>query len=81
MATSVIRFTNSFSDETTGTVDVGPVDTSALSVNTIRANVKAWNERLASDTATTQLMQGKYGGNWNRISEVRITTTNRTYIT
>lgn len=83
MATVVLKFTNDFSDDTTGTITVGPIaaDATGLNVETIKTRVKAWNAQLATDTSKAALMQGKYGGSWQRISEVRATTTNRIYLT
>lgn len=83
MATVVLKFTNDFSDDTTGTITVGPIDATASGLNptTIKTRVKAWNAQLATDTTKAALMQGKYGGSWQRISEVRATTTNRIYLT
>lgn len=83
MATSIISFTNEFSDGTKASLNVGPVDTSAVSVQTIKSRVRSVNNDLAnSDTSVYgAYMAGKYGGNWSRISEVKITTTNRIYLT
>lgn len=81
MSTTVIRFTNDFSDDTNGTVSIGPVDSSAINLNNIRTSVRNFNAQIAAtDTGVCKLMQGKYGGDWQRISEVRLTTTNRVYV-
>lgn len=81
MATTVIRFTNNFSDDTKGTVTVGPIESTVVNLANIRTQVKAFNERIAdTDTGVNKLMQGQYGGDWQNIGEVRLTTTTITYI-
>lgn len=83
MATSIVSFKNEFADGTNSTLQVGPIDTTAINANNIRTRVKAVNQDLGnSDTSVySSYMAGKYGGQWTRISEAKIKTTTRIYLT
>lgn len=76
MATSEVIYTNTFEDDTTQDITIGPFATNNAGLARIKSNVIAFNQAFNSDTAT--LMTSKYGNEWTGISRARIVTTNVT---
>ena len=73
MSTSTITFQNSFADGTTRNLEIGPFDSSKISLSAIKSAVKALN---ADTAAISSLYLSKNGANFTEISQVKITTSN-----
>lgn len=77
MPQSTIVLTNSFSDDTTRTLSIGPFTTSSISVSGIRNAVKALN----SDTSViSALYLSKNGATFTGVKQAKISTSNKTVI-
>lgn len=77
MAQSTITFTNSFSDGTTRNLVIGPFTTSNISLSSIRQAVKDLNTNPSSIAA---IYLSDNGSNFSEVSQVKISTADKTII-
>lgn len=77
-ATTVIKITNEFADDTRQSISVGPIDAMKLSP-TLKDDIIAFNASMQS-AGYGSYLQSKAGADWVGISAVQIVTTDRQYI-
>lgn len=76
MATTEVKYTAKFADDTTQDITIGTFATNYSGLSSIKNNVIAFNESFTTETG--KLMTSKYGNDWVGISRARIITTNIT---
>lgn len=77
-ATTNIKITNEFADNTTQAITIGPVETTKLNP-TLKEDIIAFNSSMQS-AGYGSYLQSKAGADWVGISAVEIITTDRQYI-
>lgn len=75
--TTTLAVTNVFQDETKSTLNITKIDVSKLSIENVRARLKAFN---ADPSQIGPLMKSKYGFDWYGVSAAKVSTKKRDYI-
>ena len=76
-ATSTIKFTNSFADETKRTLEIGPFDAAKITLSDLRAKVRTLN---ANTAAIENLYLSDGGAKFTGVEGVTILTDSETKI-
>lgn len=72
MATTDVRYTLGFEDDTQQDVTIGPFDPSKIT-GAVKTKTITFNNNFTSDTAN--LLLSKYGNKWRGIDRLRVITT------
>lgn len=82
MATTVVKYTNTFEDGSNYTLTIGDFDPYKIDSDTIKDGVIELNQNMGTGTYANypDMLLSKTGAQWRRISRVQLITTNRTYL-